>query len=85
MIALEDRSDTSRIRQQFQAINRETLLKYRKYRHLTFPTEVICTIKELKIKKNFRGGERKEEKKNMGYKQGHTFECAKNATNEEHI
>ena len=55
MIALEDRSDTSSIRQQFQTINREVLLKYRKYRHLTFPAEVICTIKELKIKKNFRG------------------------------
>ena len=55
MIALEDRSDTSSIRQWFQTINREVLLKYRKYRHLTFPAEVICTIKELKIKKNFRG------------------------------
>ena len=52
MIALEDRSDTSRIRQQFQAINRETLLKYRKYRHLTFPTEVILY---------YKGTENKEE------------------------
>ena len=32
MIALEDRSDTSSTRQQFQTINREVLLKYRKYR-----------------------------------------------------
>ena len=55
MIALEDIKDTSRIRQQIQTINRETLLKYKNYRHLTFPAEVICTIKKLKIKKSFRG------------------------------
>ena len=63
MIALEDINDTSRIRQQFQTINREALLKYRKYRHLTFPAEVICTIKELKIKKNFRGVRGKRRKR----------------------
>ena len=56
MIALEDIKDTSRTRQQIQTINRETLLKYKNYRHLTFPAEVICTIKKLKIKKSFRGG-----------------------------
>ena len=55
MIALEDINEISRIRQQFQTINREVLLKYRNYRHLTFPAEVISTIKELKIKKSFRG------------------------------
>ena len=51
------------------AINRETVLKYKNHRQLTFPVEVICTIKKLKIKKSFRGhrgrGRRKWEK-NMG-------------------
>ena len=51
MIALENIKDTSRIRQQIQTINREILLKYKNYRHLNFPAEVICTIKKLKIKK----------------------------------
>ena len=73
MIALEDINDTSRIRQHIQTINRETLLKYKNYRHLTCPAEVICTIKKLKIKKSFRGCRGKREKKNMGYEQGYTF------------
>ena len=70
MIALEDINDTSRIRQRFQTINREALLKYRKYRHLTFPAEVICTIKELKIKKNFRGVRGKRRKRTWDMNKG---------------
>ena len=63
MIALEDTKDTSRIRQQIQTINRETLLKYKNYRHFTFPAEVICNIKKLKIKESFRGGRGKRKRR----------------------
>ena len=70
MIVLEDINDTSRIRQWIQTINREALLKYRKYRHLTFPAEVICTIKELKIKKNFRGVRGKRRKRTWDMNKG---------------
>ena len=70
MIALKDVNDTSMIRQHIQTINRENLLKYKNYRQLTFPAEVICTIKKLKIKKSHRGcrgrGRRRKWDVNMG-------------------
>ena len=47
-------------------INRETLFKYKNYRRLTFPVEVICTIKKLKIKKSFRGCRVRGEEKERG-------------------
>ena len=73
MIALEDINDTSRIRQQIQKINRETLLKYKNYSHLTFPAEVICTIKKLKIKKSFRRGRGKGKRRTWDMNKGIHF------------
>ena len=73
MIALEDVNDTSRIRQQIQTINMENLLKCRNYRHLTFPAEVICTTKKLKIKKSFRGGRGKGKRRTWDMNKGIHF------------
>ena len=69
MAALKGVNTTGTVRLHIHTINRETQLKYKNHRRLTFPGEVICTIKKLKIKKRFRGcrgwGRRKWEK-NMG-------------------
>ena len=85
MIALEDIKDTSRKRQQIQTINRETLLKYKNYRHLTFPAEVICTIKKLKIKKSFRGGRGKGRRRIWDMNKGIHFNVLRLLPDEDHI
>ena len=69
MAALKGVNATGTVRLHIHAINRETLLKYKNHRQLTFPVEVICTIKKLKIKKSFkrcRGRGRRKWEKSMG-------------------
>ena len=73
MVALKGVNASGVVMLHIHTINRETLLKYKDHRQLTFPAEVICTIKKLKIKKSFRGCRGRGEKKKMGEEHGHTF------------